>query len=49
MIPRKDLEAKLAAALRMLLKIASDKEVWTLDEVRRTIKDIASEGTNASA
>lgn len=42
MIARKDLEAKLRTALRMLLKIANNKEAWTLDEVRRTIKDIAS-------
>ena len=41
MIPRKELEEKLITALRMLLKIANNKETWTLDEVRRTIKAIA--------
>ena len=30
-------------ALRMLLKIAGEKETWTVGEVWRVIKDIASE------
>ena len=42
-IPRKELEHKLSIALRMLLKIAGEKETWTVGEVWRVIKDIASE------
>ena len=41
-IPRKELEHKLSIALRMLLKIAGEKETWTVGEVWRTIKDIAA-------
>ena len=40
-VPRKELESKLNLAMQMLVKIAGNKETWTLSEARRVIKQIA--------
>ena len=38
LLTKQDLERKLSRALHMLSKIAGDKEVWTISEVKKVIK-----------
>ena len=39
-LPQEELVRRLRLALQMLLKIAGNKETWTLSEARRVIADI---------
>ena len=46
-LPQEELVRRLRLALQMLLKIAGNKETWTLSEARRVIKDITKRANDA--
>ena len=46
-LPQEELVRRLRLALQMLLKIAGNKETWTLSEARRVIADITKRANDA--